>query len=178
MRCCNRSMWLQSLKYLLSVLSQKNFANPFCISSLFEILFLFNFFSFLFCFFVSDPISKVKENGLGYERMGKKKEKQVTFIYLIGGDLYVSSHLILKKMLSGVPWWLSRLSIWHYHYCGSGHCCGSCLISLAQELPHATGLTKKLTNKNTPTQLEKMLSNCSFKPHFINKKTEGQRDKS
>ena len=28
----------------------------------------------------------------------------------------------------GVPWWLSRLRIWHCHCCGSGCCCGVGLI--------------------------------------------------
>ena len=30
-----------------------------------------------------------------------------------------------KTMYKGVPWWLSGLTIWCYHYCGLGHCCGS-----------------------------------------------------
>ena len=28
----------------------------------------------------------------------------------------------------GVPWWLSRLRIWHHLCCGSGHYCGMSLI--------------------------------------------------
>ena len=39
----------------------------------------------------------------------------------------------------GVPWWLSKLRIWHCHCCGTG-------LIPGQELTHALGTTK---NKET-----------------------------
>ena len=31
------------------------------------------------------------------------------------------SNVSLKEALIGVPWWLSRLRIWHHHCCGSSY---------------------------------------------------------
>ena len=33
------------------------------------------------------------------------------------------------KTISGVPWWLSGLSLGHCHWCGSGYCCGMDSVS-------------------------------------------------
>ena len=47
-----------------------------------------------------------------------------------------------RKGLPGVPWWLRRLRIWHYHCCGSGHCCNMGSIP-GGELLHTQDAAKK-----------------------------------
>ena len=66
---------------------------------------------------------------------GKVVQLQVDVMVHITGFLSDSEEvillwgnaLLLKKSI-GVPWGLSRLTIWHCHCSGSGYSCGTCLI--------------------------------------------------
>ena len=57
-----------------------------------------------------------------------------------------------KANFGRVPWWLSRLRIWHCHCCGSHHFCGIGLI-LDQEPRHAEGMPQTKKYKQTPPNL-------------------------
>ena len=50
----------------------------------------------------------------------------------------------LSTNFTGVPWWLSRLRIWHCHCSGFGF--------LSRELKHAAGMAKKTPPKQTNKQ--------------------------
>ena len=58
----------------------------------------------------------------------------------------------MSKNEGGVPAWLSRLRIWHYHCYGSDYSCGMGLIP-GQELPHAIGVTGGKKKKKKDTEL-------------------------
>ena len=48
----------------------------------------------------------------------------------------------------GVPWWLSRLRIWHCQCCGLGRCCGVGLIPIpGVSMCHRHGQKKKKKKK-------------------------------
>ena len=85
---------------------------------------------------------------------------------------------MLKSMNSGVPIWLSTLRIWHCHYSGSGHCCGSgsvpspgtsaCLGRGQQQTnksksPYYNYLEKQLTNPRSPIESIYYFENWSVK---------------
>ena len=77
----------------------------------FIVLFLFysfNFYLFTFCLFRVTPA-------------------------VYGGSLFFQlfrrSLTFKNKCSGGVPWWLSRLRIWHCHCYGLGHFCGEGLMS-------------------------------------------------
>ena len=60
-----------------------------------------------------------------------------------------------------VPWWLSRLRIWHCHCCGSGP------WALAWELLHATGVAKnKPPNNNDNNNTRKTKVIACLNPHL------------
>ena len=42
--------------------------------------------------------------------------------------VYLGPLLFLKLDFFGVPWWLSELRTWHWHYYGPGHCYDTYLI--------------------------------------------------
>ena len=76
--------------------------------------------------------------------------------------LLFSDMVLSIDILIGVPWWLSRLRIWHCHCCDSRHCCGLSLtpgpgnFSMLRERPK----TKKKTQNKTKHSV--LLTFCEY----------------
>ena len=64
----------------------------------------------------------------------------------------------LQKCTLGVPYWLSGLRIWHSHFCGSGCCCGTGLITGPRTSTCYEGGQKTKTKKKNGFLLVFLLS--------------------
>lgn len=80
----------------------------------------------------------------------------------------------------GVLVWPRRLRIWHYHWSGSGCCCGMGSIP-ACELPHAWSTAKKKAKKAPPSKKinkQKQTTKQNKKPWFWNQTAMGSNTRS
>ena len=86
------------------------------------------------------------------------------------------SNVSLKEALIGVPWWLSRLRIWHRHCCGS-----DCICGVAQELPYGMGMAKKKRRRRQKEDFQHILSSTcreylKSNDHMIHKEVNANRE--